>query len=711
MQLMIPTCNNTAPRFRPGWWIPVILCSAAAWAEDPADGTLDGTAGVLEEIVVEATRATLSLSDIPVNASLLSQQDVREFSTGTTDEILRQVPGFSLLRSADSIATAPTTSTVSLRGLGGNAASRTLVLLDGMPIHSPYSSEVFWSRVPRQRIDHVEIVRGGGANAWGNLSLGGVINIVTEKQRDNSLAFSGSLGYPQTIDLSMAGNRSGENWTLAGDVSYYDTDGYMNVPERQQGPVDEEVRKDFTTLSGRATYHPDDSTRVYLQASWFDEERGGGSALDVNTTEIRNVGAGFERNAASGRWSVQAFHDDTELEDVSVLIIGDNESETVRSFEIRPTQVTGAGLTWSRTVGGSHQLTAGADYRWSEVKVDEWGGFRDGVPTQLKTTDSTQDFGGVFIQDSWKAAARWRINASLRFDYVTNSGAVNERDLVIHETTGTKVFESNSETTWNPSLGTVFQATDRVSLRAAAYRGFRAATLRELYHSARIRSGVNLVNNPALAPERLVGMEGGIDVKLSHASLGLTVFRNTVEDLIQNITRGTSGDLPETIEPCGLIGPNETCRELDNVGEMRATGLELETVYRPADEWLLQLSYLYNDTEITRAPGNPQLEGNRVRQAPEHSFTARVRNSNRWFDTSLLARYVGERYEDDLNNLEVDGFLLFGLYFSRQVNERTELFLNVENLLDEEYEIRVENSGAIEIGRPRFIGLGLRFRG
>ena len=71
---------------------------------------------------------------------------------------------------------------------------------------------------------------------------------------------------------------------------------------------------------------------------------------------------------------------------------------------------------------------------------------------------------------------------------------------------------------------------------------------------------------------------------------------------------------------------------------------------------------------------------------------------------------MGERYEDDLNKLEVDDFLLFDLYFSRQMDDRTELFLSVENLFDEEYEIRVENNGSIEIGRPRFIGLGLRFR-
>ena len=102
--------------------------------------------------------------------------------------------------------------------------------------------------------------------------------------------------------------------------------------------------------------------------------------------------------------------------------------------------------------------------------------------------------------------------------------------------------------------------------------------------------------------------------------------------------------------------------------------------------------------------------GNRVRQAPKHSLTAWARHTGRWFDTSLMARYVGERFEDDLNLLEVDDFVLFDLRLSRAIGAGSEWFLAVENLFDETYEVRVENSGGLEIGRSRFVGLGLRFR-
>ncbi len=58
----------------------------------------------------------------------------------------------------------------------------------------------------------------------------------------------------------------------------------------------------------------------------------------------------------------------------------------------------------------------------------------------------------------------------------------------------------------------------------------------------------------------------------------------------------------------------------------------------------------------------------------------------------------------------MDDFLLFDLRFSRQLSATTELFMAIENLFDEEYQIKVENNGSIEIGRSRFVGVGLRFR-
>lgn len=688
----------------------LLMGPLSAHSQERGEQSATVDASPLEEVLVQATRSELAVLDVPVNVSVLSPTDVEEFAAKTVDEILRQLPGFNLLRAADSIAGAPVTSTVSLRGLGGTAASRVLVLLDGIPMHSPISSEVYWARIPKHQIERIEVVRGGGANSWGNLSLGGVINIVTKKPRKGGVDFTGILSNPQTTDVSLAASQVSDSWELSGEASYMDTEGYYSNPEEERGPLDEHVRKDYHTAFGKAAYRLTDEARMFFSSSLMDETRHGGTPKDVDTTEIWTLGTGLDIASHEGsRWRADVFYEEMEDRDVATRISG--ASETITRNRIQPTSSTGASLVWSRSLDGSHSVSAGMDYRWTDVSINDYQAYRNGTATELKITDASQDMGGVFIQDIWSIGSHWQLNGSLRYDYVTNEGSEQSVDLLTGERFAGDTFEKNSERTVNPNVGVRYRLNESVSFRAAAYKGFRAATIRELYRSNTTRNSVVVVNNPYLAPERLVGGEIGVDLTPSTRSLvRLTLFRNTVEDLIQNITRGVAGDQPAFVEPCGWLEPHETCSELNNVGEMQSTGAELETSYMAGRGWSFHLSYLYNNAEVTKDPENPQVVGKQVRQAPKQGWTFKVRNSNRWLDSSLIARYVGSRFEDDLNTLPVDDFLLFDVRFARDITSSTQVYLSVENLLDEEYQIRTTSAGTTEIGRPRFIGLGLSYR-
>ena len=95
------------------WLAAAALAAQAEGAlppEAPAELAKDAP-GAIEEVVVEASRMRLTAAEMPVNTTVLSELDVRESAWQPADQILRQVPGFSLLRSADSIAAAPTTTT------------------------------------------------------------------------------------------------------------------------------------------------------------------------------------------------------------------------------------------------------------------------------------------------------------------------------------------------------------------------------------------------------------------------------------------------------------------------------------------------------------------------------------------------------------------------------------------------------------------------
>ena len=70
---------------------------------------------------------------------------------------------------------------------GGTSASRTLVLLDGIPMNEPFAGWVYWPRVPLGLVKQVEVVRGGsaGSNVAGptNRSAERVIRTRTEAPR------------------------------------------------------------------------------------------------------------------------------------------------------------------------------------------------------------------------------------------------------------------------------------------------------------------------------------------------------------------------------------------------------------------------------------------------------------------------------------------------------------------------------------------------
>ena len=112
-----------------------------------------------EQIVVSATRTEMKLSEVPGGAVLAFAYRFAANPALTTDDLLRQVPGFSLFRRSSSRVSNPTTQGVSLRGLGASGPSRAMVLEDGIPMVDPFGGWVYWDRIPRERT----FQRGSGA--------------------------------------------------------------------------------------------------------------------------------------------------------------------------------------------------------------------------------------------------------------------------------------------------------------------------------------------------------------------------------------------------------------------------------------------------------------------------------------------------------------------------------------------------------------------
>src|SRR5438445_10366770 len=128
-----------------------------------------------ETIVVTATQTKTRLSDTPASVVVITREVMQMTAASTTDDALRQVPGFTLFRRSGSRSANPTSQGVSLRGVGASGASRAIVLDDGVPLNDPFGGWVYWGRIPRASLDRVEILRGGASDLYGSGGMSGVL--------------------------------------------------------------------------------------------------------------------------------------------------------------------------------------------------------------------------------------------------------------------------------------------------------------------------------------------------------------------------------------------------------------------------------------------------------------------------------------------------------------------------------------------------------
>ncbi len=102
-------------------------------------------ARLTEERVNVVTRTEQQIGEMPASATVVRAEEIKQSPAVAADDILRQVPTFSLFRRTSSLAAHPTTQGVSLRGVGPSGVSRTLVLIDDVPFNDPFGGWVYWT--------------------------------------------------------------------------------------------------------------------------------------------------------------------------------------------------------------------------------------------------------------------------------------------------------------------------------------------------------------------------------------------------------------------------------------------------------------------------------------------------------------------------------------------------------------------------------------
>jgi outer membrane receptor protein involved in Fe transport len=687
-----------------------------AWSSSPAAVPLTVTlqpASANEQVLVSATRTDMKLSDLPGSAVLLSTEDVRANPALTLDDMLRQVPGFTLFRRSSSRVSNPTSQGVSLRGIGASGPSRALVLEDGVPIVDPFGGWVYWDRIPRAELASVEVVRGGASSLYGSDALGGVIEFFTRVPVNSRKGYidnpppeyfatvDSSYGTENTPDVSAwtgAAFSRGRYATVGADLAR--TDGYILIPRSQRGAVDTAANSEHTAIDFSAGLAFSDTGKAFLRGTFFDEARNNGTPLTTNSTGTGFGVAGINtalgaHDSISARLYGQAQGYDQTFSSVAT----DRSTETLVDVQHVPSQQLGTAMQWNHALG-RQTLIAGVDAQEVMGASDEQlfssstgNHFADNI------AGGRQRSTGIFGQDIFQTG-NWTFIAGVRWDRWTNlNGSTVRIPVPSAPAIGTQ-YPDRDATAFSPRLSILRKFTPNLSLSLSGYRAFRAPTLNELYRSFRLGNTVTQ-SNALLGPERSTGAEAGLRETALGGRLEAreTVFWADVVDPVSNVTISTT--------------PILTTRQRQNLGRTRSIGTELDGSVRLRGYFQISAGYQYAHATVVEASAVQVLVGLNVPEVPRHqaSLEARYWNPSKLM-LSVQGRYSGVQFDDDRNTLRLGGFYVMEAYAGRQIHRGLTAYVAAENVLNRRYVVTLTgpaNSALQNLGPPILARAGLRF--
>lgn len=692
----------------------------------PLEFTL-APASVLESVVVTATRTERRLGTIPASVNVVTSEVLKASPAVIVDDALRAVPSFSLFRRTSAIAAQPTTQGVSLRGIGPSGQSRTLVLLDGVPFNDPFGGWVYWTRVPMLSVDQIEITEDAASSLYGNIAMGGVINIVTARPSARLVQFQSQYGSRSTpkADLFAA-----DRWGRLGaaiEASAFDTKGFPIVAARERGPIDNNADVEYANVTGKVEFDPSDRVHTFLRASRFSENRTNAKVGEVNSTTWQAASAGVQAQLPDSSTVSAHVFGDRQRSAFNFLAVT-NAATTRTAVRLAtdqrvPTNGIGGMAQWTKVFGTRHVVSAGTDYRWVDGDSEE-DAYVAAVPTVItgvtqaatkslrRISGGTQRSVGAFVSDIITPTSNLVLTLSARIDRWKNYDGHNlETSVATGQPTANyrDALPVVTDTVVSPRVAALYHFTDRVTAWGAFNTGFRAPTLTELYRQFSV-GAVTTRPNAELGPERLKGGEFGLNVApVQHLTARVTLFDNRVKNPVSNVTLSA------------------TLAQKQNLGRTRIRGVQSDVEYRITPTLRVTGAYIYNDATVTDGGAtNAALVGKRLAQVPTHRGSLQIF----WADPrvatlALGVQMQGMQYNDDQNLQSIPaatlteagydadfgaglpGYTAVDVTASRALGRMFEVFIGAQNVFDSEYFVQTNPS---TIGTPRLVHGGLRVR-
>jgi len=647
----------------------------------------------MEAIVVTATRTSALMEDVPQRIHKISKKTIEDYPSTNTDNILRMIPGINVNRSSGIFSR---NSSVTMRGMP--SASRSLILLDGVPLNKSAGGTINWHLITPNEIDRIEVVKGPGSALYGNNAMSGVINIISNKPKKN---FNGMInagyGTYNTIKAQLYLNGKskkpkGVYWKLGG--FYRQGDGYIIEPEDTRDSLNINTFLKEGNLNGLLGYQFGPNQKLELDYRFYTDMRSNGVKVfekdgSYENFTDHNLRAAYEGSIKRVKINVNAFYFNENYYRQSENINRSGEYKLVDTETDK--EDMGLWITLSRTFGKSHFITAGIDVKNGILDNQEI--YR--TSTDAIFTDGNLIFSALFLQDEMNLAAeRLKLIAGLRFDYALYYNGHFE----VKDPTSKTGFQQSAKISYpqsgwievSPKLSLKYFLSKSLNAFISASTGFMPPKLDDLAGSRKIRRGFKIAN-PELLPENITSVEIGVDYSLADKLfIKPSVYYSLGSDFQYLVATGDYVD-------AGSDDPIPVYQR-QNVTKVEIIGTELGLEYYITQKIKLTGSYAYNYSKIIEynATSDQNLDGKYLSEVPPNLVFVGLQCQNKIVDFFINYSYTDDQWYDELNTSIVDSYSLVNLRLSKYVLKDLQLILDIQDLLNEQY---VDRKGYLSPGR------------
>lgn len=631
----------------------MLLPSLALAADDNSQDSNSSQKRIVHEVVVEGEAVEKSATVTVVTAKQIKERGIR-----TVAQALEMVPGTHVRVGGKSEAY------IRIRGFRQREVA---VLLDGIPVSSPYDGQLDLSNLPVQTIERIDVVKGASSVLYGANAMGGVINIITRKTGGKQrFQLNGEYGSGQSYQLGTAlqGQLGKIRYFVGG--TFRDTDHYPlsnDYESARNQDTGERANSDKTSWTGRVNLDwdmgPDASagigfTHIGLEKGLPHHESDKKAKFWRFTDWQEGVldffyRKRFNRFTFESKVYYQYFRNVLDSYDDVTYTTQDSKygfTDTLRDHAV------GGDLFFRFQAGESHLFKSALRFR------------RDAHRQQKDIGEEWRRYNINTL--SLPLEGEWTIDNHLTLVY----GASLDTMFFKAESTG----EEKSKLAVNPQVSLLWSPLKQLRFKGSVSLKTRFPSMKELFSST---SG-----NPDLDPMKNTGLEAGVEYMLSdRLTIGLVGFHNNIRDLINRVKKN---------DP------------YINIDKALFKGFELDLNW----QWT-SLNRFY--AAYTRLHALDKSDGGNsyIQYRPKHKLDAGVFvQLPSGFLLNLNASHVSSQiyYDDDDLEQSLDAYTMLDIRLSRRFGRGVELYVTALNLFDVNY---YESEGYPREGRRIFAGMRL----